>query len=195
MADDTVDPGRTGAESDPTGPRPLVRASTDSETGSAAGSASHRRWPIPRSLIGVVAVCLVILIAAATFAWTKAGARDNAQTTQDHAFQALRRERKATATAQRDLAGERHTISAFEQNAQAPLTSAETGIGLLNQLLADVQAIQAAGTNLGTPAAESAYNDVESRLVTLGGPLNAALNPLPGQVTALRAALLAATPN
>ena len=173
MADSTIEPVRTDDESDPR---------------SAASNAPPRRWATPRWLFGVLAVCLVILIASVAFAFTKAQDRDHAQTTREHAFKALNKQRQATATAQRDLSGERHTISAFEQQAAAPLQSAETGIDLLNQLLADVQAVQVAGTNLGTPEAETGYNDARSRVPPLAGPLNAALNPLPGQINALRAA-------
>jgi hypothetical protein len=152
-------------------------------------NASSRRRSIPGWLIGVLAVCLVIVLAAAAFAWTKAGTRDDAQQSHDRALQALQRERDALATAKRDLRNERHTVSLLEHTAQAPLASAQTGLPLLDQLLTDVQDLQTAGTNLGTPAAENAYNDVAARLRALAQPLTAALTPLPEQIAALRSAL------
>jgi hypothetical protein len=50
-----------------------------------------------------------------------------------------------------------------------------------------VHDLQTAGTGLGTPEAEIAYNDALARVKALGSPLSAALTPLTSQVASLRA--------
>jgi hypothetical protein len=142
-----------------------------------------RRW-----VIGVLAVCVVLVIASAVFAWTKAGARDDAQRAQDRASRTLHRERTATAAAERDLISDRNAVAKFEQTAQTTLSSAQAGTSLLDQLRSDNQALQTAGTNLGTREAENAYNDDLHRLNADIGPLGDVLTPVDRQIAALRTA-------